>query len=112
MKEENLPSYIQDLIRDRRSLLWVCQIYDLEDGQEPHDYNLSQSEAQFRYHPKANELDQHLASFYWESVWLEGARSPLLNAIQTKSHLQSNDIKRQIVVLASALQILSFEKKG
>jgi tetratricopeptide (TPR) repeat protein len=81
--------------------LWVCQRYDLEEGQEPHDYNLSKSEAQFRYRLQANKLDQHLASFYWESVWLEGARSHLLDAMQTKSHLQSNDIKRQIVVLAS-----------
>jgi hypothetical protein len=96
-----LPGNLVRLIRDRQALLWVCQRYDLPPGEQPHDYDLSEAEASLRYRASVDETDRGLASVYWEGVWLEGARSPVLAAIRDETAKQPAAGRRSIVVLAS-----------
>jgi hypothetical protein len=85
---------------DRHALLWICQRYDLQDGQELHDYELPVSSAAIRYRTEITQLDNKLAELYWEAVWLEGARSPLLESF--RQWHKSGRGKRAPIVLASS----------
>jgi len=98
---ETIPSELIRLFRDRRALLWVCQRYDLLPGEEPHDYKLPPSEASLRYRPEPESTDFKLAARYWEAVWVEGARSPLLEVFRATAEKQLPGASRAIVVLAS-----------
>jgi hypothetical protein len=95
-----IPIAIERLIRERRALLWVCQRYDLADGETLHGYDLPAAEAVLRYRAGVTATDRALAKRYWEAIWLEGARSPLL--IASRDVAQTGDEKtRPVVVLSS-----------
>lgn len=96
-----IPEPVKRLFRDRRSLLWVCQGYDLLPGEEPHEYDLPEAEAALRYRPEPNEVDHLLASLFWEAIWFEGAKSPLLTSIRAAAERQSLTKRRSVVTLAS-----------
>lgn len=86
--------------RERRALLWVGQPYDLLPGEQPHEYDIPETDAALKYRPGPNSDDEAIAKLYWEAVWLEGARSPLLASL--RKHQQENQSSpRKIVVLAS-----------
>lgn len=87
-------------LRDRRALLWACQAHDLRPGEEPHDYSVPSAAAAVRYRLEPDALDLHVASYYWEAVWLEGAASPLLPALKAAAQTVEPDV-RQIVLLAA-----------
>ncbi len=76
-----LDANIQRRIKDRQALLWVCQPYDLQPGEQPHELDLPSEAAQARYRSAVTETDRGLVRLYWEAVWLEGANSPILQAI-------------------------------
>ncbi|MFI0791570.1 hypothetical protein ACH4OY_02535 [Micromonospora rubida] len=97
---ESLPASVAMRLRDRRALLWVCQAHDLRPGEEPHDYSVAMAEAAVRYRLEPDRLDMHVASYYWEAVWLEGAASPLLPALKTAAQTAELEA-RQTVVLAA-----------
>src|SRR5690348_9431955 len=80
-----MSSDLQQLFRNRRALLWICQQYDLEPHETPHDYDLPEPQAASRYRSTINDNDTGLASRYWTALWLEGARSPVLTALRTAS---------------------------
>jgi len=98
--DRTIPSELVKGLRDRRTLLWVCQRHDLVEGEEPHDWDVPSSTALLRYRDGPNENDRKLAELYWESVWLEGAASPILKAIRQVSDGQPVTRRRQVVVLA------------
>jgi tetratricopeptide (TPR) repeat protein len=100
--DKSIPNDIVKQLQDRRALLWVCQRHDLIGGEEPHDYDLPTSAAMLKYRSGPDDADCRLASFYWESVWIEGAASPLLQSIRTVANAQPAARKRQVVVLAGA----------
>jgi hypothetical protein len=87
-------------LRDRRALLWACQAHDLRPGEEPHDYTIGAAAATVRYRLQPDPLDLHVASYYWEAVWLEGAASPLVPALKAAAQAAEPQV-RQIVLLAS-----------
>jgi hypothetical protein len=53
-----------------------------------------------RYRLEPDPLDLHVASYYWEAVWLEGAASPLLPALKAAAQTAEPNV-RQIVLLAA-----------
>ncbi|MFL6119348.1 hypothetical protein [Actinophytocola sp.] len=97
---KSLPTSVTMRLRDRRALLWACQAHDLRPGEEPHDYSVAAAEATVRYRPQPDPLDLHVASYYWEAVWLEGAASPLLPALKAAAQTTEPEV-RQIVLLAA-----------
>lgn len=92
-----LESKVKPLIRDRRSLLWLCQRYDLSPGQQPHDYGAASDDAALRYRLIENETDKLLANLYWGAIWFEGANSPILRLLRKSQESSARDL----VVLAS-----------
>jgi len=86
--------------RERRALLWVCQRYDLVPGEAPHDFDLPETEAVFRYRKEPSPGDETLCKLYWEAIWLEGARSPVLTSLRRQEQRDSS-APRKVVVLAS-----------
>jgi len=86
--------------RDRQALLWVCQRYDLLSGEEPHTLDLPPNEAALRYRDQPEKQDFEIASHYWEAVWLEGARSPLLSTLRSAADGGPSRSRRATVVLA------------
>lgn len=99
---EVLPKSVVNAVRNRRALLWVCQRHDLLSGQTPHDYGLPSAEASLRYRHHPSKSDVALASLYWEAVWLEGAASPLMEAIRKTLEGEPSARRRNLVTLASA----------
>ena len=63
---------------------------------EPHDYTVPPSVASLLYRDHPTDTDKILANCYWEAIWLEGARSPLLDTLRKSVE------GRQMVVLASS----------
>jgi tetratricopeptide (TPR) repeat protein len=96
---ESLPTSVAMRLRDRRALLWACQARDLRSGEEPHGYSVAAAEVAVRYRLQPDPLDRHVASYYWEAVWLEGAASPLLPALKAAAGTEPDS--RQIVLLAA-----------
>src|ERR1017187_4257540 len=88
--------------RDRRVLLWVCQRYDLAEGQQPHSLDVPASVAELYYRASPDQADLDLATLYWEAIWLEGARSPVLQGLRKAASRQAPNLRRQIVTLAGA----------
>lgn len=99
---DTLPKSVVHAVRNRRGLLWICQRYDLLPGQSPHDYGLPSAEASLRYRHYPSKSDVALASFYWEAVWLEGAASPVMDAIRKTLEGEPSGRRRNLVTLASA----------
>jgi len=66
-----------------------------------HRYDLPAPEALLRYRSSASAVDEAVARRYWEAAWLEGARSPLLDALRRTSEQQRTEHRRSVVVLAS-----------
>jgi len=97
---ERVDSIVLRSFRDRRALLWVCQRYELVAGERPHDYGVPPSEAFLRYRSEHTNIDRRLASYYWESIWLEGARSQILSAIRQEAERDLTKARRQVAVLA------------
>ncbi len=97
---DNLPSTLVRKIRDRQTLLWVCQRYDLIPDTAPHDYDLPPTEAALIYRSGVNAEDHAIAARYWEAVWLEGAQSPVLTMIRQTAEKQVTEHRRPVVVLA------------
>lgn len=87
------------LVRNRRAELWVCQRYDLVPGENPHDYGIPAAEAGLRYRQSSNATDCGFSGLYWNSIWFEGANSPLLRNLREED--QSATARRPLVVLAS-----------
>ena len=100
MEEQHDWKKIRSRTRDRRALLWVCQRYDLAPDEVPHDYDLDPIEASLRYRKESNSLDQSIAGRYWEAIWLEGARSPVLDCLRSK--IENLGSARPLVTLAGA----------
>ena len=96
---QKIPARIVRAIRNRNGLLWVCQRYDLEPGQNPHDNSLPPGEAILRYRKEATPVDASFASIFWEAVWLEGVASPLHRVFREVSDVGS-DVRRPVVTLA------------
>jgi hypothetical protein len=96
-----LPESVVRALRNRRGLLWVCQRYDLSDGQQPHGYDLPKAEAVLRYRRHPSKFDVCLAELYWEAIWLEGAASPLLPVFREVAN-QGLSSRRHIVTLADS----------
>ena len=88
-------------VRARRGLLWVCQRHDLSPGASPHPFDLPGAEAALRYRSGPSPEDNALARLYWEAVWLEGARSPLMAALRTASQPDAATVGRNVVLLSS-----------
>jgi tetratricopeptide (TPR) repeat protein len=99
---DTLPNSVLHAVRNRRALLWICQRHDLLPSQSPHDYGLPFAEASLRYRRHPSKFDVALASLYWEAVWLEGAASPLMDAIRTTLEGEPSARRRNLVTLASA----------
>jgi len=78
----------------------VCQRYDLMPDELPHEYDLPETEAIVRYRTKLTSVDEALSSLYWEAIWLEGIRSPILSSLR-KQDVEGPRSPRKIVVLAS-----------
>lgn len=97
-----LPQAVVHAVRNRRALLWVCQRHDLLPDQSPHDYGLPPAEASLRYRRHPSKIDVSLASLYWESMWLEGAASPLMDAVRKTLEGEPSGRRRNLVTLASA----------
>src|SRR5690348_5324707 len=98
-----MQPFSAELIRafaNRHALLWICQRYDLQNGQDIHDYELPTSSAAIRYRRETTKVDDKLAELYWEAAWLEGARSPLLESFRKWHKLGRG--KRAPIVLASS----------
>lgn len=66
----------------------------------PHEYDLPETEAIVRYRTKLTSVDEALSSLYWEAIWLEGIRSPILSSLR-KQDVEGPRSPRKIVVLAS-----------
>jgi tetratricopeptide (TPR) repeat protein len=96
------PSVIR-AFADRQALLWVCQRYDLKDGQEVHDYELPAPAASIRYRKELTAQDLQIAGLYWEAVWFEGAQSPLMDAFRGSA--SSPQGTRAPIVLASSSDV-------
>jgi hypothetical protein len=96
---DTVPSTIVRKIRDRQTLLWVCQRYDLTLDAEPHGYDLPPTEAALIYRSEVNAADRAITARYWEAVWLEGAQSPLLIAMRQTAEKQETEHRRPVVVL-------------
>ena len=62
--------------------------------------DLPPSEATLRYRDHLEKSDVDLASHYWEAVWLEGARSPLLTALRQEGEKSFSRTRRAVVVLS------------
>jgi len=97
-----IPTESAKLMRDRRALLWICQGHDLLPGVHPHAYDTPSSEAELLYRSDAKDTDTILASFYWEAIWTESARSHVVEAIRTANRDDANAQGRSVVLLASA----------
>src|SRR5580700_3875933 len=96
-----IPNIVARRIQDRQALLWICQRHDIQAGDEPHDYGVPPEEAALRYRSTPTETDELLGNLYWEAVWLEGARSPVMTAMRTADSDPTNTNKRPLVALAS-----------
>ncbi len=103
----SLPPGIEQAVRDRMLLLWVCQRHDLIDGVEPHDLDLPASEVALRYRGQVSSSDVSIASLYWEAAWLEGAASPVLQALRESTAAQPTRSRRELVTLSSATDALA-----
>src|SRR5579872_1211936 len=102
----NMPNLSPVVVRsviDRQALLWVCQRYDLREGQDIHQFDLPATTASLRYRKELTAGDREIAKLYWEAAWFEGAQSPLLTAfrIATTEHPGS----RTIIVLAAPADV-------
>ena len=97
-----IPAPIAKAFQNRRALLWICQRYDLNAGDEPHSNDSSSAEAAVLYRTDPSETDRLLASIYWEAVWDQGARSPLVTLIRESSGDHGPGEQRRVVVLAGA----------
>lgn len=93
-------SELKKFFSDRKVLLWVCQRYDLEPGEMPHEYDLTETEAVMRYRKESTLTDETLSDFYWESIWLEGIRSPLLASLRRRD-TEGFRVPRKMVIMAS-----------
>src|SRR4051794_1603425 len=97
----SLPVGIEQAVRDRMLLLWVCLRHDLIEGVEPHDFDLPASEAALRYRGQASATDTSIGALYWEAAWLEGPASPVLTALRQSTAGQPTRSRRELVVLSS-----------
>jgi len=97
-----IPAQAVRAFQNRRALLWICQRYDLNPGDEPHSNESSFAEALVRYRTESNDVDGRLANLYWEAIWAQGARSPLVCLIRESSERQGPDERRRVVILAGA----------
>lgn len=75
-------STVQRRLRDRQALLWVCQGYDLREEQKPHGLDVP-AEAALGLYRAPTVSDGELMGFFWEAVWLEGAKSPILESVKS-----------------------------
>ena len=98
---DTLPKSVVHAVRNRKGLLWICQPHDLEPGQMPHDYGLPAAEVSLRYRRHPSKIDVALASLYWEAVWLEGAASPVLDAVRRTLEGEPSSSRRNLVTLVS-----------
>lgn len=101
MSEALIPDHIAQLVRDRRANLWVCQRYDLNSGASTHTNTLTEAEIVGRYRLETDQIDVLLASIYWETIWMEGAASPLIHTIEDGVRLQEDARVRRPILLAS-----------
>jgi hypothetical protein len=97
-----IPAPAARAFQNRRALLWICQRYDLNPGDEPHSNESSFAEALVRYRTEANNVDRRLANLYWEAIWSQGARSALVSLIRESSESHGPDERRRVVILAGA----------
>ncbi|MBZ5534083.1 MAG: hypothetical protein LAO20_21860 [Acidobacteriia bacterium] len=96
----SLPPEVVRAFIDRKAILWVCQKYDLNSGEQPHDYDLPTPQTIARYRKFPDKIDNQIAQLYWEAIWLEGAASPLLQTFRASSAQGKEN--RPVVLLASA----------
>lgn len=92
-------SKVTACLKNRRTELWVCQRYDLQPGENPHDYGTPAAEAGLRYRQQVNDTDRAFSAFYWNAIWLEGVNSPILQRLRHRE--LSATASRRFVVLAS-----------
>lgn len=97
-----IPATLARAFQNRRALLWICQRYDLNAGDEPHSNDVSPAEAAVLYRAEATTADRSLAGLYWEAIWDQGARSPLISLIRDSSEGQGTSQQRRVVTLAGA----------
>src|ERR1039458_7657255 len=93
---EPLSNNILRFFRNRNAMLWNCQRYDLAEGAAAHDYSLPPGEAALRYRTGTTAADRAFASYHWEAIWTESARSAIVNL------LRASPGSRQVVVLSGA----------
>ena len=94
-------SIILHRLRDRQSLLWVCQPYDLRSGEHPHELSLAPDAAQELYRSAISDTDRGLAELFWEAVWLEGAHSPILKAVKVITDVGGQKVRPPVVLSGS-----------
>src|SRR5712692_5194438 len=97
-----IPATLSRAFQNRRALLWICQRYDLNPGDEPHSNDVSPAEAAVLYRTEATTADRSLAGLYWEAIWDQGARSPLVSLIRESSEDRGTRQQRRVVTLAGA----------
>src|SRR5438309_11888555 len=93
---EPLPIEVVRRFRERSALLRLCQPFDLRPEAQAHDYSVPAAMASLLYRDETSLIDLFLASCYWEGIFLEGAKSPLLNLLRQKQS------QRQLVVLVDS----------
>ena len=66
-----LPSKLVTLLRERKTLLWICQRAELVSGAEIHAESTPLEDAVGRYRAEPNVEDLGMANVFWEACWTE-----------------------------------------
>jgi tetratricopeptide (TPR) repeat protein len=101
---QDIPATVLDALKDRRTLLWLCQRHELRPGEPPHSLGADPDEIRVRYRDEVEAADRRIASFYWEAIWTDSARGLIVNtaraALEQTAH-GPEVRRRRPVVLAS-----------
>ena len=98
---ENIPADVLTSFRNRQALLWLCQRYELKDGEVTHQLDRHPNEVSSSYRDNISELDLRLANIFWEAIWTDSVKGVLLSAIEELNHSSGNPNVRRPIILAA-----------
>ena len=86
-----LPSKLIPMLRERKTLLWICQRAELKPDAEVHDERTPFEEAVGRYRPEPSPEDFGIANLFWEACWTESIVDRFYDASREIAETGTND---------------------
>ena len=86
-----LPNKLIAMLRERKTLLWICQRAELEPDAEVHTDFTPLEEAVGGYRPEPGPEDIGMANLYWEACWTESIVDRFYDATREIAESGAND---------------------